>query len=183
MTRTCPQHHHADDVVPRLALEGMWEFTCDRSDHAPPGPYTWVDTNDGGTAGSTGAIRALGPLTGPLLDCLNAAEPWIEYGIVEWRFRKLVPKVFDELVQEHGHIVLNPRATKGWTASAYLVNALVDLRREGRVDRIFGRATGPWRKQPEVSYWATPSNPRPTDRLSWDEFARQEAIDPGLGQS
>jgi hypothetical protein len=178
LTRTCPQHHHADDVLPRLSMDGIWEFTCDRPDHEPPGPYTWMGSNDGGAGPISNIGRTLGPLTSPLLNCLNPGEPWVEYGVVEWRFRILAPSVFDDLVQEHGHIVLNPRAEKGWTASAYLVHALVDLRREGRIDRIFGAATGPWERQPEVSYWATPPTPPTTTRLSWAEFAAREGVSP-----
>jgi len=39
------------------------------------------------------------------------------------------------------------------------------------MDRTFGAASGPWGRQPEVNYWATPPTPPTTTRLSWAEFA------------
>lgn len=166
VTQTCPQHHHADDVVPKYAIDGLWEFTCDRSDHVPPGPLSWMASNDPAVGAGSSSGRSLSTLTAPLLGCLHPGDPWVEYGVVEARFRDVAPKVFEELVTEHGHIDLNPRTHRGWTASAYLVQALGELRREGRVHRIFGVATGPWKKQPEVSYWALPPTPPTTSRLS-----------------
>lgn len=177
MSRICPQCHTNDEVTQIRGLGGAWTFTCDfRSKHDDRMPHTWEDTNDADTA--TGEVRqSLTPYLSPLRACLAPGQPYLEYGVVEWHFRKVAPQLFNDLVTEHGHRQLNPMATPKST-SAYLAQALGLLAADGELVRVYGTATGAWSYLGQVTYWAVAPGPATTSRLTWKAFAEQQGLDP-----
>lgn len=178
MSRTCPRCFTADEVTQRPSIDGLWTFTCDYgSKHDDGRPHTWDATNDADR--SEGDVRqSLTPYLSPLRNCLLPDEPYVEYGIVEWRFRGLAPRLFADLVKDHGHRQLNPIETSKST-SAYLAQALGLLAADGDLVRVYGPATGTWSYNGQVTYWAVAPGPPTTSRLSWKDYATAEGLDPG----
>lgn len=177
MSRTCPRCFTSDEVTQQKSIDGLWTFTCDyRTKHEDGVPHVWDDSNEPGS--SDGDVRqSLSPYLGPLRACLLPDEPYVEYGIVEWRFRSIAPRLFADLVAEHGHTRLNPIPSKKST-SAYLAQALGLLAADGELVRVYGTATGTWSYNGQVTYWAVPPGPPATSRLTWKQFAEQSGIDP-----
>ena len=105
---TCPRCFSFDDVrPPRRLPDGRLEYTC-TGEHDDTGAYMWstassaVDSPAGPTStGRKAAARTAGrprtslvaedaavdELLEPLLACVNVGEPFVEYGVVEYRFR------------------------------------------------------------------------------------------------
>jgi hypothetical protein len=177
MSRTCPKCFRADAVTQQKSIDGLWTFTCDdRRDHVDGASFVWDATND--PTGSDGDVRrSLGAYLAPLRACLTPDEAYVEYGIVEWRFRSLAPHLFAELMAEHGHTRLNPISSKKST-SAYLAQGLGLLAADGELVRVYGTATGTWSYNGRVTYWAAPPAPPTTSRLSWKQFALDSGLDP-----
>lgn len=177
MSRTCPKCFRADEVTQQRSIDGLWTFTCDdRREHGGGKPFVWDATNEPG--GSDGDVRqSLSPYLAPLRACLTADEPYVEYGIVEWRFRSIAPQLFAQLVAEHGHTRLNPISSKK-SASAYLAQSLGLLAADEQLVRVYGTATGTWSYNGQVTYWAAPPAPPTTSRLSWKQFALENGLDP-----
>jgi hypothetical protein len=177
MSRTCPRCFRADEVTQQRSIDGLWTFTCDDGvAHGDGAPYVWDATNE--PLGSEGDVQqSLTPYLAPLRSCVVPGEPYLEYGVVEWRFRALAPQLFSELVAEHGHTRLNPITSKK-SASAYLAQALGLLAASGELVRVYGPATGTWSYNGRVTYWAAPPAPPTTSRLSWKQFALDNGLDP-----
>ncbi len=177
MSRTCPKCFTADEVTQRKSIDGLWTFTCDyRSEHEDAAAHVWDASNEDSPV--EGDVRqSLSPYLSPLRACLTPDEPYVEYGIVEWRFRALAPRLFSDLVAEHGHTQLNPIPSKK-SSSAYLAQALGLLAADGELVRVYGPATGAWSYNGQVTYWAVPPGPPTTSRLSWKAFAAAEGLHP-----
>lgn len=176
MSRTCPKCFTSDEVTQQRSIDGLWTFTCAyRSKHDDGSPHVWDAGNE--PEGADGDVRqSLSPYLGPLRACLRADEPYVEYGIVEWRFREVAPTLFAELVAEQGHRWLNPIETTKST-SAYLAQALGLLAADGDLVRVYGTSTGIWSYLGQVTYWAIAPGPPTTSRLSWKQFAADAGLD------
>lgn len=187
---TCPRCFSFDDVrPPRRQPDGRMEYVCD-GEHDSAGPYTWstappvAETPAGRTttgrkpgARTPGAGRssrnsddaALDELLEPLLACVRAGEPFVEYGVVEYRFRTARPDLFVAQVRERGHVMLGARSGAASTSTARFVKALRRLQESGQLIMIKGPGTGAWRYDQSISYWARP--PRPAGPLlTWSMF-------------
>ena len=90
-----------------------------------------------------------------MLECVRENEPWVEYGIIEKRYEETAPEDFKTLLEEYGHR-RGPRKSPHFTVSAYLARALGDLREAGLVAHMTGKATGEWKENGTISYWAKP---------------------------
>lgn len=190
MIVTCPRCFTFDDVrPPRRLPDGRIQYTC-TGDHDGTGTHTWstaaavADAPAGQTrttrqpgARTPGAPRsgrhaedsATDQLLEPLLACVNPGEPFVEYGVVEYRFRLARPDLFVANVRELGHLMLGARRRQTSTASARFGKALARLERSGELVTVKGPGTGAWRHNPSISYWARP--PRPTGPLlTWSMF-------------
>jgi hypothetical protein len=177
MSRTCPRCFSADEVTQQRGVDGLWTFTCDyRSKHEERQQYVWDASNDP-DGREEDVRRSLTPYLDPLHACLIAGEPFVEYGVVEWRLRSGAPALFSELVAEHGHRRLNPIPSDK-TTSAYLAQALGLLAADGKLVRLYGTATGAWSYNGTVTYWALAPGPAATSRLSWKTYAVEHGLDP-----
>lgn len=190
MIVTCPRCFSFDDVrPPRRLPDGQLEYTC-TGEHDGTGIYTWskgpsaVETPTRPTStrrkptGRTGGTSptnllaedaALDELLEPLLACVNVGEPFVEYGIVEYRFRISRPDLFIAHVRERGHVMLGARRGAASTATARFTKTLRHLETSGELVTVKGPGTGAWRHDQSISYWARP--PRPTGPLlTWSMF-------------
>lgn len=187
---TCPRCFSFDDVrPPRRLPDGRLEYTC-TGEHDDTGAYMWstassaVDAPAGPTStGRKAAARTAGTsrtslvtedaavdeLLEPLLACVNVGEPFVEYGIVEYRFRMSRPDLFVAHVRERGHPMLGARRGSASTSTARFARILRRLETTGQLVMVKGPGTGAWRHDQSIGYWARP--PRPTGPLlTWSMF-------------
>ena len=106
-------------------------------------------------------------LLGPLGACVDPDEPLVEYGIVEYRLRQRDPDLFLAHVRDRGPVTLGPKA---YTPSSVGFGvALGRLAQAGELISKYGPATGAWRYNSQITYWARPPAP---DRamLTWVDY-------------
>ena len=150
MIITCPRCFSADDVErPRRLPDHVLQYRCVNPEH---GIHEWLTTLD--VVQPAGEVRAgvTDDLLGPLNDCVEADDPLLEYGIVEHRLRTRFPDLFAAHVGDQGHNLLGTRL---YTASGVRFGvALYRLQRRGELVSEYGRATGAWSYNGQVTYWA-----------------------------
>lgn len=159
-----------DDVTTKTLAPGLWSYHCAYCS------FEWHSSTavDDGLADAEGITAELG-LYDDLPKCLVPGEPFVEYGIVEYRYERLRPKVFAQLLERYGHVRIAP---KHYTTSVFIAMALGWLRDRGEVLCEWGPATGSWDYNGIISYWALPPGPGDGARTSWLEFARREGVAP-----
>ena len=190
MIVTCPRCFSYDDVLsPRRMPDGSIEYTC-TGEHDGAGTHKWsvapavvaapagrASTAPRVGARTTGAPRssqnteaaATDELLEPLLACVNAGEPFVEYGVVEYRFRLAHPELFVAHVRERGHLMLGARRGQASASTARFAKALGRLEKSGELVMVKGPGTGAWRHDPTIGYWARP--PRPSGPLlTWSMY-------------
>jgi len=165
------------------------EYTC-TGEHDGAGAYTWSTAPAvvAAPAGRTATARKSGPRTpgaprtstttedaaieellDPLLACVKAGEPFVEYGVVEYRFRLARPELFVAHVRERGHLMLGTRRGLASASTTRFAKALGRLEKSGELVMVKGPGTGAWRHDQAIGYWARP--PRPTGPLlTWSMF-------------
>jgi hypothetical protein len=189
---TCPKCFSFDDVLPpRRSPDGRIDYTC-TGDHGGEGPFRWSSTPDAvdlpsprrtAASSSSSATRAprapraprpnpddasIDELLDPLLACVNPGEPFVEYGVVEYRFRQARPDLFLQHVRERGHVMLGTRRNLAASSSRF-TRALRKLESAGQLVSVKGPGTGAWRYEQSIGYWARP--PRPSGPLlTWSMF-------------
>jgi hypothetical protein len=166
--RVCPLCGHDETVSRGKVAPSIWEYTC--SVHPK-----WIFIADG-TASPlpewSGVMGELG-LYEDLPKCVYEGEPFVEYGVVEYRYRTQFPDAWDKVRERYPYRAEGEHAE--YTTSSFLAAALARLQREGVLVKKFGKATGCWSYNGEVSYWATP--PAKTDNdLSWEQFASEHGV-------
>ena len=95
---------------------------------------------------------------------------------MEHRYSQLRSDVYTKLLERYGHTRLGP---KQYTASAFIAKTLGSLADRGEILYREGPATGYWKYNSAISYWALPpeiQDDRPL--LSYEEFAVSEGLDP-----
>lgn len=174
----CPLCGHDDNVSPGTGPDpDAWLYTCSSGRHHPDGgSYTWPVPIENVVASRDGIMSDLG-LFDDLPRCLIKGEPWVEHGVVEYRYKLLRPDVyFDELLPRYGHRKQSP---KSGTLSAILGAAMRHLSKQGIVaflDRQPG--TGYWSYLSWCGYWALPPAPDAERQLTWVQFADREHLGP-----
>jgi hypothetical protein len=161
-----------DDFV-RLEAVGadLWEFRC--TAHVD-GDFVWTPTSVPiPSAGRGGKGEELG-IYEDLVRCVGPDE-WVEYGIVEHRFAEISPSVYGELVDTYSHTSLGPTS---YSATAFIAQALAQLRREGVFDAQDVPATGYWTYLRQVHAFAQRGTRPEVPVTSWASFAESDGIDP-----
>ena len=184
---TCPDCFMADDVTSDVDyMTHEWVFTCHGNKHGDI-PFIWRKTPPADQSGKQyrdGYFAELG-VYDVLLKCIKPDDPWVEYGIVEDRFRRLDPDLYAKLVGEFSHSArhwkrggpdLNPVRIQ--TVSMRLSRALGVLRSEGLISFMNASATGYWDYLDNVSHWAPVPAPLADQMLTWATYAKALGIDP-----
>jgi hypothetical protein len=145
----------------------MVEYTCSAA-HNGTGEHTWLvsQASVGWTAETEYGVTD--ELLGPLLDCVVPGEPYVEFGIVEYRLRETRPDLFRAHVADRGHVMLAPGVATA--SSVRFGTALGRLARSGELVSRYGPATGAWKYNGQVTYWARP--PAPIGSVSWAEHCK-----------
>ncbi|GLW90021.1 hypothetical protein [Actinokineospora globicatena] len=166
MIITCPRCFSADDVrPPRRLPDQVLQYRCLNRVH---GDHEWLTTRQAVQPLGTVEEGVTDELLDPLSRCVEPGDPFLEYGVVEHRLRTRYPDLFAAHVAEQGHSMFGPRP---YTASSVRFGvALGRLERMGELVSEYGPATGAWRHNGQVTYWArTPT----TDRLTWAAHCTQ----------
>jgi hypothetical protein len=133
-------------------------------------------------ADDIGGLAAELGMPNDLLACLKEDEQWVEYGVIEYRYSQMSPANYAELVARYGHTRLHDatttKQTSPYTASMYIALTLSRLATNGLLCRHTGTSTGYWNYNSTISYWALPPAPAWEQRLTYEDFARSEGLDP-----
>lgn len=169
MIITCPKCFSADDVLPPRRLpDHLLQYRC--TNHRAHGDHEWFTTRDAVQPPSEVQQGVTDDLLEPLNHCVDAGDPFVEFGIVEHRLRTRFPDRFDEHVAEQGHSMFGSRA---YTASSVRFGvALGWLERMGELVSEYGPATGAWHYNGQVTYWARTAPPD-RQRTSWSEYCAE----------
>lgn len=163
MIQTCPRCFRSDDVSFQRLPDRVVEYTC-ASRHDGDGPHHWYASLDDATGRHEGEEGVTDELLDPLSSCISADDPWLEYGIVEYRFRERFPELFADHVRARGHRMFGDRVT---ASAVRFASALGRLSERGELVKKYGPATGAWAPQ-DVTYWARP--PAPARQMTWSEW-------------
>ncbi len=174
MILTCEKCFSADDVTWQPLPDRMVLYTCAAS-HDGGGPHTFVRSRSRLHAPEEESLGGVtDDLLDPLLSCIEPGEPMLEYGIVEYRLRQRFPRLFQEHVAERGHVLTG--ATLATASSVRFGVALGRLAASGDLVSVYGPATGAWKYNGEVTYWARP--PKPPHAKSCVEYCQEIGRDP-----
>jgi hypothetical protein len=142
-------------------------YVCQECASVQPGAFT-VEAD--GSA-EDGIIADLG-LYEDLLQCIRPREPWLEYGVIEYRYRLAFPHNFKELVRERGHRRF-PVGNK--TASKLIGQALGILAdRDVLVKHVGGAGTGFWHYNDPSHWYARHPRPDLSNLITWTGFLAGE---------
>ncbi len=166
--RTCPLCFSPDDVSYERMPDGVIAYSCERN-HDGNGDHHWtLASNEAGRSGLT-EDGVTDELLDPFSACVLTGEPWMEYGIIELRFRDAFPDLFRDHVRDRGHRMLN--RTVGTASGTRFAMALGRLAKNGEVIRKYGPATGAWAPQ-NLTYWARSPTP-PAETVTWSQWCTQ----------
>lgn len=175
MRQVCPLCA-LEDYLEELAADkeaGTIDYEC----HNPTcSSFSWRTTpSHSNLDGRTGIAAEYG-VHDDLLACIEPDDPFLEYGIIEYRYARLRPDIYmNEFIPRWGHTCLGPRR---YTVSAFLASTLGSLLRSGELAWKGGPATGYWSYNHDVSYFTHRRTPLPDQLLSWNEFATARGEDP-----
>lgn len=123
--------------------------------------------------GHDGISHQLG-LYGDLLATFTRSEPYLEYGIVEFRYAIANLANYKHIVSLYSHTGFG--APVAYTASALIGAALGKLGGEGLLVRRTCPATGFWKYNGVLNAWALPPDPADNNTLLWADYAAQAGI-------
>lgn len=172
----CPLCGTQDDLeTPTPLPDGAWQFVC-RGFHQPS-PYGFETSADQKLAPHPEGLAAELGLWEDLPKLLSVGEPWVEYGIVEYRYALAHPVEYGMLVEKYGHTAGGP---KKFTASAFIARTLGHLAADDIVAASFHPGTGYWKHNNPISFWVDPASflTSDSDVITWQQFAEKEGFDP-----
>lgn len=175
--QVCPLCSQDGSITIEPIGPGLWRYTCANRRH-PSGSYSWQSTITDRLDEEVveGKAADLG-LYEDLPRCLVPREPFVEYGIVEYRYSELRPSVYQQLIRDYSHTRIE--RNKPYTASVFIASALGRLADRGELLYRFGPATGHWSYNETISYWALPRGQGgEVSILTWRQFAMQVGLDP-----
>ena len=163
--QVCPICAHDDDIE-TVFVAGEWIRTCKDLSHLP---FEWRPTVEQPWLGTyrTGVGIELGVYEDLLLSVVDC---WSEYGVIEYRYSKIAPQAYRELVKRYGHTAQGP--TK-YSASAFLGGALGQLYREELIEGVWGPATGYWSYNSQVGAYAPLGTAESDHILTWEDYAEK----------
>lgn len=171
----CPLCALQDDLdPPTLLADDVWQFVCRGHHKDGPSPYAFEVSSKKEVWHESGGLATELGLWEDLPAALVPGEPFVEYGVVEYRYAVAHPAEYRMLVDTYGHTSSGP---KRYTASVYIAKTLGALCREGIVSVSSGRGTGYWDYNSRISYWALSGSPAAdVEPLTWSTVAASLGI-------
>jgi len=139
-----------DHLTTTYAGDGVWMHSCDNPAMHPDAPFIWQETPGGHLDDlEYGGLSDEWGVYEDLRECFTAGEPFLEYGIVEYRYKHVNPSRYAFLVERYGHTRIAPSR---YTTSSFLAAVLGRMLRHGDLLHQTGRATGYWDYNSRISY-------------------------------
>jgi hypothetical protein len=178
--QVCPFHADEDiRGVPTGGSDSSLSFTCTRTGGHPHGaPHSWLYVpQPDQLPGIEGYAAELGLATELPAAIAQYRGQWIEYGVAERAYALQCPDDFAAIVGRYGHTAIR---AKKYTASAFLAGVLGVLSKQGTVLYHPGPATGRWKYNSTISWWAVPPElDWESARLSWSASGHDMSYVPG----
>ena len=155
--QVCP--FHADEDIQRVPTgtdEGSLSFTCARVRGHPHGGRTvgCMCRNLTGCSASTAMQRSLVWLPNCLRRSRSIEDIGSSTALRSEHYALQCPDDFAAIVSRYGHTAVRP---KQYTTSAFLAGVLGMLSKHGTVLYHLGPATGRWKYNGTISWWAVPA--------------------------
>ena len=133
--------------------DGLPIYLCSRTRKHPDEPYAWtVKAGKDVRYPQEGLAFDLDLFT-DLKDCFDEQGVWIEYGVLEDRFRLRHPDKYQTLREIYGSVLLD--GPRRYSVASYLTrHVLSALERSGEVGYRYDAATGAWTYTGSISFWA-----------------------------
>jgi hypothetical protein len=178
MRLVCPRCSVEDFIETETLGPSFWRYTCTRSCRQHAEPVSWTGSTPDAPVDmelTYNKAEELG-LPNDLLRCLEHGEPFVEYGIVEYRYAtKVNPDVYAQLVADYGHTALGP---KQYTASTFIASTLGRMLKEGLLAYRGGHATGFWSYNSGISFWSLAPVSSEAPPITFKAFALERGLDP-----
>jgi len=129
-------------------------YICNRIRKHADEPYAWTVSEAGKDVRypQEGLAFDLDLFT-DLRECFDDEGVWIEYGVLEDRFRLRHPDKYQALREIYGSVLLD--GPRRYSVASYLTrHVLSALERTGEIGYRYGPATGEWAYTGSISYWA-----------------------------
>lgn len=172
-----PECHYADDVSLERIPNGLVRYTC-VGRHGDGQDFIWEMTQKQASEGRAGGSAGAGvtaDLFDPMLACVIPGEPFVEYGIVEYRLSQQYPELYRAHIAERGHVMLAP--SRVTAPNSRFGPTLVRLAAVGLLTRIFERATGAWSYNGRTTYWARPGTAA-NRVVTWEQYCLEHGRTP-----
>jgi len=166
MIMNCTKCFRADDVSYQHLPDKMVQYVCS-GPHEGSGEHTWITSLSSAMWSTEGENGVTDELLDPLLASVVPGEPFVEYGVVEHRFRLVNPDLFAAHIHDRGHSMLAP--AQATASSVRFAATLGRLARNGELVSVYGPATGAWSYNTRVTYWARPPAPS-APHVSWSAY-------------
>ena len=164
---------HDDTVIGFLNDDGEQVLYCEDCD------YSWTPTQRSKGRSNLVSRSGIGEEWGvydALIACVDNSDQWLEYGIIEHRYKLAHPSTYAQMVQRWSHTKLGKTR---YSASNFLGSCLGHLAREGAISTRRHRiTTGYWAYLSAVTHVAGVPEPPADHFLSWHTYATQHALDP-----
>ena len=154
-------------------------FTCGRrTSHPHGGLHSWLYVpQPAGQPSIDGYAAELGLATELPTAIAQYRGKWVEYGVVERAYALQCSDDFAAIVSRYSHTAISP---KRYTASSFLAGVLGVLSKQGTVLYHLGPATGRWKYNGTISWWAVTQEPDwESARLSWSDSGQDMSYVPG----
>jgi hypothetical protein len=172
---TCPKCFSADDVLPPRRLpDRLLQYRCTNQVH---GDHEWLTTRDDLRSPSDVQEGVTDDLLEPLNHCVDAGDPFLEYGVVEHRLAHTIPRPVRRTRRRTGtlhvrlprvHRLQRPLRRRPRPAGRTSASPSAGWKGKGDLVSEYGPATGAWHHNSRVTYWArTP--PPDRRRKTWTE--------------
>lgn len=162
----CPFHADDDVVGTHVSDEVGWGFRCLRDGHPSPGPFEWVRPPKPAGVDKLDGIAAELGLHEHLPDLLRHHDAvWVEYGVLERAYALARPEDWRFLLDRYSHTAVQ---AKRYTVSAFLGGALWRLCKHREIAGRLGPATGRWKYNGRVGYFAGFPEPPEANVLTWE---------------
>ena len=182
--QVCPFHADEDiQGVPTGSGDGSLFFICPRTrGHPHGGPHSWLQVpQPESLPGIDGYAAELGLAAELPAAIAHYRGQWIEYGVAERAYALQCPDDFAAIVSRYGHNAVRPEQ---YTASAFLAGVLGVLSKRGTVLYHLGPATGRWKYNGTISWWAVaPAPDWESSRLSWSDIGQDMSYVPGAADT
>jgi hypothetical protein len=170
--QVCPLCGIDDFVKVVKSPDGETVYACAREKKHVDSPYLWtVDESGKDQRYPVEGLAADLNLFDDLRKCFDPEDGWVEYGILESRFRERAQDNFESVRAIYGSVLLDgPR--KYSVASYVSRHVLSKLADWGEIDYSEGPATGIWKYTGSIGYWAKRPAPPRDQALTFASFVK-----------